>query len=137
MPTTSDLFHLAAEYHRALPERIRKYLHSRGIPDEIVNRHFLGWNGSRITIPVFNRKGICAFFRLGKDPDDESRSPKMLSSRGSHIDLDGWELLRLQPKRVISVRANSTAWCSKPTDSRPLRRPAAPARSRKSGLRHS
>jgi DNA primase len=101
MPSTPDLFHLAAEYYRALPKRIREYLHSRGIPDEIVNRYFLGWNGSRITIPVFNRKGICAFFRLAKDPDDQSRSPKMLSSRGSHVDLYGWEVLRLRPKRVI------------------------------------
>src|SRR5712692_6213606 len=101
MPSTPDLFHLAAEYHRVLPERIREYLHSRGIPDEIVNRHFLGWNGSRITIPIFNRKGICAFFRLAKDPDDKSDSPKMLSSLGTHVDLYGWEVLRLRPKRVI------------------------------------
>src|ERR1700730_8387249 len=101
MPSTSDLFDLAAEYHRALPDRIREYLHARGIPDEIIDRRFLGWNESRITIPVFNREGVCAFFRLAKDPDDQSRSPKMLSSRGSHVDLYGWEVLRLQLKRVI------------------------------------
>jgi DNA primase len=101
MSSASDLFHLAAEYHRALPERIREYLHARGIPDEVIDRRFLGWNGSRITIPVFNRNGICAFFRLAKDPDDQNNSPKMLSSRGSHVDLYGWEVLRLLPKRVI------------------------------------
>src|SRR6266436_1077849 len=101
MPSTPDLFHFAAEYHRALPERIREFLHSRGIPDLVIRRRFLGWNGSRITIPVFNRKGICTFFRLPKDPDDQSRRPKMLSSRGSHVDLYGWEVLRLRPKRVI------------------------------------
>jgi hypothetical protein len=55
MTSTSDLFHLAAEYHHALPDRIREYLHARGIPDEIIDRRFLGWNGSRIAIPVFNR----------------------------------------------------------------------------------
>src|SRR6266851_3246223 len=101
MPSTSDLFHLAAEYHRALPERIREYLHSRGIPDEIVNRQFLGWNGSRITIPVFNRRGVCESFRLAKDPDDKSDSPKMLSLRGTHVELYGWEVLRLRPQRVV------------------------------------
>src|SRR5216683_7803534 len=101
MPSTSDLLHLAAEYHRALPERIREYLHSRGIPDEIVNRQFLGWNGSRITIPVFNRRGVCESFRLAKDPDDKSDSPKMLSLRGTHVELYGWEVLRLRPQRVI------------------------------------
>src|SRR5216683_2567959 len=98
---TTDLFHLSAQYHRDLPDRIRAYLHSRGIPDEIINRHFLGWNGQRITIPVFNRKGICAFFRLAKDPEDKSAAPKMLSLRGSSVDLYGWEVLRLHPKRVV------------------------------------
>jgi DNA primase len=101
MPSTSDLFHLAARYHRALPDRIRAYLNARGIPDEILGRRFLGWNGSRITIPVFNRRGVCASFRLAKDPEDKSDSPKMLSSRGSKAELYGWEVLRLRPKRVI------------------------------------
>src|SRR6266852_214789 len=101
MSSTTDLFYVAAKYHHALPERIREYLHSRGIPDKVIDRRFLGWNGSRITIPIFNRKGVCASFRLAKNPDDKSDSPKMLSSRGSHVDLHGWEVLRLQPKRVI------------------------------------
>src|SRR6266852_1064472 len=101
MSSTTDLFYVAAKYHHALPERIREYLHSRGIPDKVIDRRFLGWNGSRITIPIFNRKGVCASFRLAKGPDDKSDSPKMLSSRGSHVDLYGWELLCLRPKRVI------------------------------------
>src|SRR5713226_7734263 len=101
MSSTTDLFYVAAKYHHALPERIREYLHSRGIPDKVIDRRFLGWNGSRITIPIFNRKGVCASFRLAKDPDDKSDSPKMLSSRGSHVDLYGWEVLRLRPKPVI------------------------------------
>src|SRR6266851_881996 len=66
MPSTPDLFHLAAEYHRALPQRIREYLHSRGITDTVIDRRFLGWNGVRITIPVFDHKGVCAFFRLAR-----------------------------------------------------------------------
>jgi DNA primase len=97
---TTDFFHLAAKYHQALPERLRTYLNSRGIPDAIIDRYFLGWNGSRITIPVFNEKGICASFRLAKDPDDSSDAPKMLSMRGSSVDLYGWEALRLKPQRV-------------------------------------
>jgi hypothetical protein len=101
MLTTPDFFHLAAKFHRALPDRIREYLHARGIPDGVIDRHFLGWNGVRITIPVFDRKGVCAFFRLGKDPDDKGDSPKMLSLRGSQVDLYGWEVMRLNPKRII------------------------------------
>jgi DNA primase len=101
MPSTQDLFQLAAEYHRALPERIRAYLKDRGIPDSEIDRRVLGWNGVRIMVPVFDKKGICAFFRLAKDPDDASDAPKMLSLRGSHIDLFGWETLRLEPQRVV------------------------------------
>src|SRR6266851_2993845 len=101
MSSTSDLFHLAAEYHLALPDRIHEYLHARGIPDEVIDQRFLGWNGVRITIPVFNRKGLCSFFRLAKDPDDQSDAPKMLSLRGTQMDLYGWELLRLEPQRVV------------------------------------
>jgi hypothetical protein len=101
MPSTPDLFHLAAQYRRALSDRIREYLHARGIPDEVIDRHFLGWNGARITIPIFNRKGICAFFRLAKDPDDTSDSPKVLSSRGCSAELYGWEIIRLHPKQVV------------------------------------
>src|SRR5713226_3048748 len=101
MPLTSDLFHLAAEYHRALPDRIREYLHARGIPDEVIDRRVLGWNGVRITIPIFNRKGICASFRLAKDPEDASDTPKVLSLPGSSVELYGWDTLRLRRKRVI------------------------------------
>lgn len=31
MNKSSDLLYLAADFHRALPERIRAYLHARGI----------------------------------------------------------------------------------------------------------
>jgi CHC2 zinc finger/Toprim-like len=101
MLQTRDLFLLAAQYHRALPNRIREYLRGRGIPGEIINRRFLGWSGVRITIPVFNRKGICASFRFAKDPADTSDAPKMVSTRGSSVELYGWDVLRLRPKRVI------------------------------------
>lgn len=101
MTNNQNLFHFAAKFHHALPDRIRTYLNSRGIPDEIISRRLLGWNGTRITIPVFNEKGVCASFRLAKDPDDASDAPKMLSMRGTQVDLYGWETLRLRPRRVV------------------------------------
>lgn len=101
MTPTPDLFYQAAQYHRALPERIRAYLNGRGIPDRVIDHRLLGWNGSRITIPIFNQKGVCAFFRLAKGPDETSDAPKMISSRGSSVELYGWETLRLRPKRLI------------------------------------
>ena len=44
-------------YHRQMPERIRRYLNGRRMPDGIINNKVLGWNGNRITIPVFGRDG--------------------------------------------------------------------------------
>lgn len=101
MTQKQDLFPFAAKFHRALPERIRSYLNGRGITDEIIERRLLGWNGTRITIPVFNEKGVCTSFRLAKDPEDASDAPKMLSMRGAPVDLYGWDTLRLKPRRVV------------------------------------
>jgi DNA primase len=96
-----DLFALAGEYHRALPDRIRDYLHGRGIPDEIINLHRLGWNGERITIPIFSQVGTLAFFKLAKDPDDTGAGSKMITSRGGSIELYGWERVLAKPSRII------------------------------------
>ncbi|MGH9461171.1 MAG: toprim domain-containing protein, partial [Vicinamibacteria bacterium] len=101
MNTPSDLLHLAEAYHADLPPRIRSYLNSRGIPDAVIDRHLLGWNGSRITIPIANRQGEVAFFKLAKDPEDGSDSPKMLAPRGMRYELYGWERLRSRPERLI------------------------------------
>ncbi len=101
MTSTPDLFHFAAQYHRALPDRVRRYLSGRGVPGYVVDQRLLGWNGTRITIPVFNRRGVCAFFRLAKYPYDKSDSPKMLSSRGTSAELYGWEVLFRRPQKVI------------------------------------
>lgn len=88
-------------YHRLLPDRIRRYLNRRGIPDEIINRHLLGWDGRRITIPVFGRDGDVLFQRLAKGPNDHSDSPKVLSPAGVGVELYGWDTLARQPSRVV------------------------------------
>lgn len=93
---------LAKEYHRNLPARVRDYLrHQRGIADGVVDLHLLGWNGNRITIPVFNRAGALAFFKLTKDPDDKTESPKMLVPAGVHAELYGWERVLANPERIV------------------------------------
>lgn len=96
-----DSFTLVGEYHRNLPDRIINYLHQRGISDEIIAVHRLGWNGQRITIPIFTREGTLAFFKLAKDPEDRSQGPKMLTARGGSIELYGWERVMTQPSRLI------------------------------------
>ena len=96
-----DPFALVGEYHRNLPDRIIDYLHARGISDEIIALHRLGWNGQRITIPVFDREGGLAFFKFAKDPEDQTDSPKMLTSRGGSVELYGWERVLAKPSRLI------------------------------------
>lgn len=101
MTNTGDLRDLALHYHRLMPERIRAYLNTRGIPDELIHRHLFGWSGGRITIPIPNREGKIAFFKLAKDPEDASSSPKMYATPGSSGELYGWEVLARNPKRLL------------------------------------
>jgi len=96
-----DFLALVGEYHRNLPDRIIDYLHARGISDDVITLHRLGWNGQRITIPVFSRDGALAGFKLAKDPEDTTDSPKMLTSRGSSLELYGWERVLARPSRLV------------------------------------
>jgi DNA primase len=92
---------LARRCHERLPERIRRYLNARGIPDPMIDRHLLGWNGKRITIPITDRQGQTTFFKLAKDPEDSSDNPKMLTTPGAHCELYGWERVLARPERII------------------------------------
>src|SRR5262245_7831464 len=91
----------AIRYHEGLPSRIRQYLKGRGIPDDTINSFLLGWNGWRITIPIYDRDGKVVFFRLAKDPQDTGPGPKMLAPLGGAVELYGWEQLVQRPSRII------------------------------------
>jgi DNA primase len=92
---------LVRQYHESLPEHIREYLRlERGISDAVVDLALLGWDGRRITIPIFNRDGISTFFKLAKAPDDTSNTPKMLAPPGTHAELYGWERLQPAPPEI-------------------------------------
>lgn len=101
MNQNTDLREFALHYHRLLPERIRLYLNGRGIPNELIHRHLLGWDGSRISIPIPNREREIAFFKLAKDPADTTSSPKMLATPGSSIELYGWEVIDRKTQRLV------------------------------------
>jgi DNA primase len=92
---------VARTYHRALPDRIRRYLNERGIPDYLIDAHQLGWNGSRISIPILNREGDVVSFKLAKDPEDASDSPKMLATPGARAELYGWAEVLSRPQRIV------------------------------------
>lgn len=94
-------FDEASRYQKLLPPRIRRYLNSRGIPDRSIARFRLGWNGRRITIPIYNRRGEFLHFRLARDPGASRPEPKMLSTPGSHAELYGWERAEEKPLQLV------------------------------------
>src|SRR5205823_1979434 len=50
---------------------------------------------------IFDREGQLVFFKLAKDPEDQTDSPKMLASPGSRAELYGWEHVREHPEQLI------------------------------------
>lgn len=99
--TNPNILRLAAEYRAALPDRIREYLHSRGLSDEVIAAYDLGWDGRRIAIPITNRDGKIVSFKLAKDPEDQTDSPKMLAPLGSRLELYGWEEVFREPVFLV------------------------------------
>src|SRR2546422_10770283 len=89
-------------YHDQLPGRTQRYLNERGIPNPMIERAQLGWNGERITIPVYDREERLVLYKLGKSPDDPTDSPKMLyDPPGVTAELYGWNTIRKNPPFVV------------------------------------
>jgi len=101
MTNQNNLAELARKFHNDLPDRIRAYLNARGIPDEMLDLNLIGWNGWRINIPIFNRDGEIAFFKQAKDPEDKTKSPKMIAWPKGHLELYGWENVKDDPSAII------------------------------------
>lgn len=97
-----EALELAKQFQQNLPDRIRDYLcNERGISNAVIDLAILGWDGRRITIPIFDRNHRFAFFKLAKDPEDKGDSPKMLAPAGSHAELCGWERVLVRPEQII------------------------------------
>src|SRR5712671_2641732 len=96
-----DNYQLAMAYHRRLPDRIRDYLHAKGLPDTMICRYRLGWNGERITIPITNRDRQVVFFKLARDPDDTTGAPEMTESIEGAPELYGWERIVFTRQRIV------------------------------------
>lgn len=96
-----NLMDLARKFHADLPHRIRQYLNGRGITDELIDRHLLGWNGWRITIPIFSGHEKVAFFKQARDPEDKGESPKMIAWPKGHLELYGRENLTGETSQIV------------------------------------
>ena len=85
------------KYYRNIPERIQKYLNSRGIPDHIIDAYKIGYghfnNRNWITIPVFDQTKKCLFLKLRKDPEDKSNPNKYLyyPTGSGQSNIYGWD----------------------------------------------
>lgn len=92
----------AERCHRFLPEDIRSYLKGRGIPSTLIEQKLLGWDGKRITIPIFGEKpGDVVGFRYAVIPEDPAANPTMSSDKDSKPELYGWETLAKHPRRIV------------------------------------
>lgn len=67
-------------HHSALPDKVRTYLHDRGITDEQISDAKLGYGkfyGHHwITIPVKDSAGNWSFLKLRQDPSDSTNADK-------------------------------------------------------------
>lgn len=70
-------------YAKNLPEKIVTYLtgERRGLTSEIINQFKIGWDGSSITIPVFDNAGVLINIRHRRDPD-KSEGQKYWNEKG-------------------------------------------------------
>ena|SRR5579871_733546 len=97
---TKDNFELALEYNAMMPDRIREYLHTRGLTDPAIARFRIGWNGARITIPITNHERKVVFFKLAENPQD-TPSPQTTASIDHAIELYGWERIHFKRSPLI------------------------------------
>ena len=88
--------------HKAMPVRIREYLNGRGISNDVIDQHKLGYGGfyekSWITIPIKDLDGSYKFFKLRQDPNDGNE--KMMFPEGEAQIYD-WDMVKVAQDKLI------------------------------------
>ncbi len=93
---------IAERHHLFLPEEIRSYLKGRGIPSTIIDCRLLGWDGKRITIPIFRHAPREVIgFRYAKPPALLFGNPTMECDADPEPELYGRETLARTPHRIV------------------------------------
>jgi len=90
-------------YHQKLPKRLWRYFRRQGFSDEFIHRHLLGWDGKRITVPVFGPERELVFFEYLTDPQ-EGPVEVVEHTRPHKAFLYGYETLASRPERVVLVK---------------------------------
>ena len=95
---------LVERCHEELPIRIREYLHQRGITDDIIKEHKIGYGKfyrkQWITIPIKDIYGNYSFFKLRQDL--VFGSDKITYPKGVEAQLYGWETLKDSKKLLFA-----------------------------------
>lgn len=82
-------------WHDALPPEIHSWLTGeRGISEEVVAQAKIGWDGSRIVIPIASPDGAWLFAKQRQPPGKEETGPKYQYPAGSKAALYGAHLLQ-------------------------------------------
>jgi hypothetical protein len=93
---------IAERYNRFMPDEVRQFLKGRGIAATLIDRQLLGWDGKRITIPIFGESTREVFgFRYGTLPKDPWDEPEVVSDHNATPELYGRETLARKPHRVV------------------------------------
>jgi len=87
----------------ALPDHIRLYLKDRGVCDEVIDRHKIGWGefyGKHwITIPIKDVNGAYRYFKLRQDPN--AGDEKITYPKGAEAQIYDWESLNYSSDRLV------------------------------------
>lgn len=89
--------------HRRLEKRLWKKLRQAGFSDDLIHRRLLGWDGKRITVPVFSRDRKLLGFEYLTDPQEEGSFKEVEHLHYHPARLYGFETLNARPARVILV----------------------------------
>lgn len=97
-----DLNKLIEQFHRELPENIRRYLNNRGISDNLIEKYKLGWGEIYkkywIVIPVKDINGSHVLLKLRRPPEEdnlETNTPKYIFyPKNSKAELFEYESLK-------------------------------------------
>lgn len=102
---------MVENYHKALPNRITEYLRNRGISDEIISKHKLGYMSqygtSWIAIPIKDLDGNYSFFKLRQDPQYGNK--KMTWPNEIEAQIFDWESLIMASGKVLIAEGEMDA----------------------------
>lgn len=89
----------AVTYHRNLPPDLWFDLENQGIPGAVIHSRLIGWDGERVTIPVFSRdrKLLCFEYAVF----DEAGRLVLVPQERKQPYLYGESILNLNPQEVV------------------------------------